>query len=203
MRITPCSSPSPLHLMVNVTRCNIDTPEEERDSFDIITKFVHPKYKRESFTDIAVVHTDRSMREKDVVPAKLLGRSLEVGDKVSVYGWNYDFYLDFYGEQLFIANTTVIDPLKCVHHYGSRFLYDQMLCLDMWRYAEPSFDPLGCEMDPSSAAVIEENGTFYIGGMALFTGGCMFSGWPAVFVNTYSYNLWIKEQIYKNKETIF
>lgn len=195
-----CSDPAPLQLLVNSTKCHSLEGDDTSSAFDIISRMPHPHFDKFTLAaDLAVIHVDDTMEFQDVLPIALLDRSLRVGESVQVYGWNYDFLVTRNMQQLFLAQTTVIAAQSCVHYYGTRFVVGQMLCMDMWTFKEPSGDPRGCEMDPSAVAIVEVAGVKYVGALALFAGGCMYEGWPGVYLNTFPYNSWIKERFLDDK----
>lgn len=145
--------------------------------------------------DLAVIHVEVNLQSKGAVPAPLLDRSLQVGESVKVFGWNINFVLEYKEESLYLSKTKVIDPQICVRHYGSKFVVGEMLCMDMWKLKGATHEPLGCEMDTSSVAVLEVDGVRYVGALAMFAGGCLYDGWPGVFLNTFPYNAWIKSKL--------
>lgn len=181
---------------MNTTRCHLN-PEFKPFAVDVIHRVQGPNFNAQtSFGDIGIMHVETSLQEKGAIPIQLMNRSLAIGDKVRVYGWNYDFILDKEFQQQFRADSTVIDPQTCVQHYGKSFDPREMICIDMWVGKDSNGEPKGCEMDPSSAAVIKtKDNSYEIGGLALFAGGCLYRGWPAVFLDTFKYQGWIIENL--------
>lgn len=192
--IHPCSDPTPVDVTANTTKCHTVTGRVPR--YQVIARFLHPRFNKFSLVgDLAVIHVEVDLKAKGAVPVPLLDRSLEVGESVKVFGWNIDFVPGYKEESLYLSKTKVIDPQICVRHYGSRFVVGEMLCMDMWKYKETTTEPVGCEMDTASVAVLEVDGKRYVGALALFAGGCMYEGWPGVYLNTFPYNAWIKTKL--------
>lgn len=163
----------------------------------MIKRFQHAQFNKHTLHgDIGVLHVEGKMNEVgEVAPIPLLDRSLVPGDKITIYGWNFDFLIGEETEQLFRAETQVIDPQICEHHYGTQFIGGEMLCMDMYTFEDKAADVQGCEMDPASPITFTRDGAKYLGGIALFAGGCMYMGWPGVFVDTFPYTQWINERL--------
>lgn len=182
------------------TRCHL---EELTDAtaFDIIKRFQHPKFNRHSLhADVAVLYVDRNLDSAGaVVPAPLPDRSLTPGDRVRVFGWNLDFIVLRGDKRLYSVQTQVIDPQICVQHYGQRFLVGEMLCMDMYREVDtPIGKAKGCEMDPSSPAIVADGQS--VGALASFAGGCLYQGWPGVYVDIFPFKQWIVEKLFQEND---
>lgn len=189
----------PLVLLVDSMLCNLANSNKNH-TIDTIRRIRHPTFDQHSLVgDVGLLHTEKSLKGAGASIAQLLDRSLAVGEAVEVNGWNYDFLLDLKYQKLYKATSTVLDPLTCVQHYGKAFDSSVMLCLDMWVAGVTGEEPLGCEMDPSAAAVVQVGGEPHIGALGLYAGGCLYPGWPAVFLNTFPYRMWIKANSAKEK----